>query len=95
MAIQAQQLNKAKSILDEAVQRGGLVFAAGLVGDANGTLLSHVAGSYSGDAGRPAQEDAIFAIASMTKLVTTVAALQLVDRGQLDLDMPADPSAQP
>jgi methyl acetate hydrolase len=90
VAIQAQQLNKAKSILDEAVRRGDLVFAAGLVGDTNGTLLSHVAGSYSGDADRPAQEDAIFAIASMTKLVTTVAALQLVDRGQLDLDMPAD-----
>lgn len=33
--------------------------------------------------------DSIFAIASMTKAVTTVAVLQLVERGLLDLDAPA------
>jgi CubicO group peptidase (beta-lactamase class C family) len=34
----------------------------------------------------PVDEDSIFAIASMTKAITTVAALQLVDRGRLSLD---------
>ena len=34
--------------------------------------------------------DAIFAIASMTKLIVSVGAMQLVEEGQLDLDAPAD-----
>jgi len=38
--------------------------------------------------GVPARADSIFAIASMTKAVTTVAALQLVDQGKLTLDEP-------
>ncbi len=33
--------------------------------------------------------DTVFAIASMTKLLTSVAALQLVERGKLTLDEPA------
>lgn len=41
--------------------------------------------------------DTVFAIASMTKLLTSVAAMQLVERGQLKLDEPAariDPSLE-
>ena len=38
--------------------------------------------------GVPARVDSIFRIASMTKAVTTVAALQLVDRGKLTLQEP-------
>ncbi len=38
--------------------------------------------------GVPVRMDSIFAIASMTKAVTTVAALQLVDEGKLSLDEP-------
>ena len=34
--------------------------------------------------------DTMFRIASMTKIVTTTAALQLVERGKLDLDAPVD-----
>jgi len=37
----------------------------------------------------PVDENSIFAIASMTKAITTMAALQLVDRGVLSLDAPA------
>jgi len=37
----------------------------------------------------PATPSTMFAIASMTKAITTVAAMQLVERGVLDLDAPA------
>lgn len=46
-----------------------------------GTIFRGAAGA--------AREDAIFRIFSMTKAVTSVAALQLVERGQLRLDEPA------
>jgi len=39
--------------------------------------------------GPPVAPDSIFAIASMTKAITSVAALQLVEQGQLKLDAPA------
>jgi methyl acetate hydrolase len=38
--------------------------------------------------GVPVANDSIFAIASMTKAITTVAALQLVEQGKLQLDAP-------
>jgi methyl acetate hydrolase len=40
-------------------------------------------------AGRPMTSDAIFDIASMTKPITSVAAMMLVDEGRLALDVPA------
>lgn len=40
--------------------------------------------------GEPMRPDTVFWIASMTKAVTSVAALALVDRGQLQLDAPLD-----
>lgn len=40
------------------------------------------------DAGKPMEEDTIFRIASMTKPVTSVAALTLVEEGKLKLDDP-------
>jgi CubicO group peptidase (beta-lactamase class C family) len=38
---------------------------------------------------RPVTEDTVFRIGSVTKLVTAIAVMQLVERGQLDLDAPA------
>ncbi len=43
---------------------------------------------YSGAFGAPVRADSIFAIASMTKAITTVAALQLVEQGKVSLDEP-------
>jgi methyl acetate hydrolase len=41
------------------------------------------------------KKDAIFAIASMTKPVTSVAVMQLVEAGKVKLDEPAAPPALP
>ena len=47
----------------------------------------HAAGTMS-IGGSPMPADAIFRIQSMTKLITTVAALRLVEQGELALDSP-------
>lgn len=88
VSIDVDRLHDAQRVLDVAVDRGDLIFASGLVGDKSGALMVHTAGSRDAERILPAGQDSIFAIASMTKLVTTVAALQLVEAGQLDLDNP-------
>ena len=41
------------------------------------------------ESGRPVDEDTVFRIGSITKTMTAVAVMQLVERGVLDLDAPA------
>jgi methyl acetate hydrolase len=60
---------------------------AGLA-DAQGTLYQGAAGSRDIALAEPLKTDSIIAIASMTKPITTVAVLQLAERGILDLDAP-------
>lgn len=42
------------------------------------------------ETGRPITEDTVFRIASITKTFTAIAVMQLVERGLVDLDAPAD-----
>ncbi|WP_032391789.1 serine hydrolase domain-containing protein [Rhodococcoides fascians] len=82
-----------KEVLDEilfrAVHTGAAPNISAVVADREGII-------YSGGAGRrtPVTEDIVdvdttYRLASMTKMVTTVAALQLVERGEIGLDDPA------
>ena len=59
----------------------------GMVGSENKTLYAGAFGKRD-SSGAPVRVDSIFAIASMTKAVTTVAALQLVEQGKVDLAEP-------
>ncbi|MGL4543355.1 MAG: serine hydrolase domain-containing protein [Polymorphobacter sp.] len=52
------------------------------------SLYSGAFGKFAADAPAAMTEDAIFFLASMTKAVTAVAAMQLVEAGKLDLDAP-------
>ncbi|KAN0063393.1 hypothetical protein ACQY0O_004559 [Thecaphora frezii] len=87
----AHSQERFQSIADAACQhanerRGvpGLVFYAA---DRQGTELAHVAAGLKDAAtGEKMDKDAIFWIASCTKLVTVVAALQLVEQGKLGLN---------
>src|SRR3954452_15106880 len=66
-------------LLDHAVQRGAVPGVVALSGDRDGTL-------YEGAAGTPL--DSFFALASMTKAMVSVGALQLIEQGRLELDQP-------
>jgi len=59
-----------------------------LAADDHGVLYEGAAGRRAADAGDPITPDTMLRIASMTKMVTTTAALQLAERGGLDLDSP-------
>src|SRR5262245_46386793 len=71
--------------LDDVLRSGiasrGIPAVVGMVATADKTL-------YQGAFGKRAAVDSIFRIASMTKAVTTVAVMQLVERGKVMLDDP-------
>lgn len=77
-----------QTILDRAVESGAIAGAAAFVGNRAGTLAAHSAGIADPATGAPMQGDTLFQIASMTKAITSVAAMQLVEQGQLSLDGP-------
>jgi methyl acetate hydrolase len=68
------------TLLDTAVKEKRVPMAVAMVADAKGIIYERAVG---------ASKDAIFAIASMTKPVTSVAVMQLVEAGRVKLDDPA------
>ena len=81
-------LPAATELLERTITSGDLNFAVAAVGNAGGQTWSHAAGYQDAEKTKSASPDNIIQIASMTKLVTTIAALQLMERGKLDLDTP-------
>ena len=75
-------------ILSRYIASGDLPCAVAGVANADGTLYMGAAGLRSLDETQAMTTDTIFAIASMTKAITTVATLQLVEQGLIDLDAP-------
>tara|TARA_R110002124_G_scaffold172471_1_gene340109 strand:+ start:3300 stop:4454 length:1155 start_codon:yes stop_codon:yes gene_type:complete len=76
--------------LDRAVADQPVAGAVAMIGDSETVLASAASGLADPVSGRPMALDGIFQIASMTKAVTSVAAMQLVERGLLSLDEPID-----
>lgn len=74
--------------LRELVMRGAAPGAVVLAIDRHGTIYEGAFGVADLSTGRAMRKDALFHIASMTKPVTTVALLQLVEAGKLSLDDP-------
>ena len=82
---EGQMETELDQILGEAVDRGDLIGAA--------MAVSTPRGAYAGAAGQRSEgaamtPDTIVWIASMTKAVTAVAAMQLVEQGLVELDAP-------
>jgi methyl acetate hydrolase len=77
-------------VLDDAVARGAVPGVVALAAGDDGVLYEGAAGVREAGAGDAITPDTMMRIASMTKMVTTVAALQLVERGELDLDAPVE-----
>jgi methyl acetate hydrolase len=75
-------------VLEDSVTLGALPGVIGVVGDHDGTVYERAFGVLSVDGEQPAQLDTMLAIASMTKAITSVAALQLIEQDRLALDQP-------
>jgi len=76
------------AVLATAVERGDVRGVVAMATDRRGVIYSGAAGVASSRPARPMTTDAIFRIASMTKAVTSVALMQLVDEKKVGLDDP-------
>ena len=79
-----------RAVLDQAVKDGKLPMSVALIANSEGVLFTHASGYRDSENGQMMRPDSIFAIASMTKLITTIAALQLVEAGLIELDSGLD-----
>ncbi len=77
-------------VLHDAVEAGVVPNVAAIAADHHGTIYEGAAGPRAAGSPDPVTPDTMFRIASMTKMVTTVAALQQVERGNLELDAPVE-----
>lgn len=76
--------------LRAAVERKDVPGVVALVTDRERALYQGAFGVADVSTGRPLTQDAMFRIASMTKPVTSVALMQLVEQGKIGLDDPAE-----
>jgi CubicO group peptidase (beta-lactamase class C family) len=77
-------------VLQNAVDTGAVPNDAAIAADRDGIIYEGGAGPRAAGSSDPVGVDTHFRIMSMTKMVATVAALQLMERGQLDLDEPIE-----
>ena len=85
------ETGKIDRILQQATDAGAVPGVVAMAADASGIVYEGAFGrrSLAGDA--PMSLDTVFWTASMTKAVTSVAAMQLVEQGRLSLDAPIGP----
>lgn len=76
--------------LDTSIGAGHAVGAAAVVADRDGIIHESAHGRRAADGDTPMSTDSVFRAYSMTKAVGSIAALQLVERGVLDLDTPVE-----
>ena len=75
-------------LLQQAVETGAVPGVAAIVTGRDGITYEGHAGTTSVDGGAPVDATTMYRIASMTKALTSVAAMQLVEQGKLELDQP-------
>ena len=89
-AASARQPQAIDETLRSAVERKEIPGVVAMAADRNRVIYQGAFGMADIADARPLQLDALFRIASMTKAITSVAAMQLVERGRLVLDDPAE-----
>jgi methyl acetate hydrolase len=77
-------------VLSNAVRAGDVPNVVAVAADRDGVVYEGAAGPRAVGQDDPVGPDSTFRIASMTKMVATVAALQQSERGHLELDAPVD-----
>jgi methyl acetate hydrolase len=78
------------AVLQKAVDSGAVPNIVAVAADRDGVIYEGAAGPRAAGSHEPVGTESLFRIASMTKIVCTVAALQQRDRGNLDFDAPVD-----
>src|SRR5689334_3366867 len=86
--INVAKLAPIEAFVNAEVAKGNIPGAIVLVQQHGKRLYLNWFGKRDPDAGTPMTEDAIFPIHSVTKTITSVAAMMLVDRGKIALDDP-------
>jgi CubicO group peptidase (beta-lactamase class C family) len=86
MGLNKQAIDK---VLGDAVKSGAVPGVVAAITNREGTLYEAGFGERVLGKGAAMTTDTVCWIASMTKAITSVAAVQLVERGKLDLDAPA------
>jgi methyl acetate hydrolase len=85
-SITAEGSGAISSFLSDAVTRGDVPGVVALVVDRDKVLYHEAFGKMNVAKGVPMAKDTIFRIASMTKAVTSVGVMQLVEQGKIGLD---------
>ena len=88
VGVDIQKLAKATAALQALVDDKKIAGAVMMVSRRGKTVLADSVGLARLEPEQPMQLDSIFRIYSMTKAVTSVAAMQLVEQGKLELDDP-------
>ncbi|HEY1458106.1 MAG TPA: serine hydrolase domain-containing protein, partial [Solirubrobacteraceae bacterium] len=76
------------TLLQQAVNDGVFPGVIAIAGNRDGMLYEGAFGQLSVHDQTPVVPDTTIALASMTKAITSVAALQLIEQGRLDLEQP-------
>lgn len=78
------------ALLRGAVVAGVLPNVVAIAADRHGTIYEGAAGPRTVGSDQQVGADSVYRIASMTKMVVTIAALQQVERGTIDWDAPVE-----
>jgi CubicO group peptidase (beta-lactamase class C family) len=83
-----ERLRRVDEFLEAEVRQGRIPGAVAMVVRSNTIVHTTVVGKADRETGADMQPDTLFRLASMTKLVTTIAALQLFGRGRFTMHTP-------
>jgi methyl acetate hydrolase len=90
LAAHAQQPNSIDDAMRRAVERKDAAGVVVMAADRKGVIYQGAFGLADIDSGRPLQLDSIFRIASMTKAITSTAAMQLVEQNRFAIEDPVE-----
>jgi CubicO group peptidase (beta-lactamase class C family) len=76
--------------MNRAVSSGAAAGLVTLVANRGGTMFEGATGQRGLDSAQPMTPDSVFRIFSMTKAIASVAAMQLYERGLLDIEAPVE-----
>ncbi len=83
----AEKTNKAvREVMESAMQDSDLPAVVAVAVNSNGQLVEYSYGNINWNETLPVSTASIFRIHSMTKIVTSIAAMQLVEQGEVHLD---------